>query len=111
MTHKNHLPNPYGCEKLDLSLVSIPAAHKEWFARDILAAHWDKTYNLTNNSCYRWTRMYLKSGFIAERGTPLIFSSDNKKDLKVMVQQGYYDTRNSEFIKKAQELSKTSYHR
>ena len=37
MYAKNQLPNPYGRQSVDLSGIHIPAAHKEWFARDILS--------------------------------------------------------------------------
>jgi hypothetical protein len=110
MSDKNTLPNPYGREKLDLSSVSISAANKEWFARDVqaknhTATHWDQTYNLTNHTCSRWARMYMKNGFIAETGRPHVFGTADKKELKVMIEQGHYDTRTSEFNKKAQDLS------
>jgi hypothetical protein len=98
MSCKNILPNPYGRERLDLSLVFIPAANIEWFARDVMAekhsaAHWEKTYNLKPDTCSRWARMYVKNGFIAERGRPRKFSVADKKELKAMVDQRDYDTR------------------
>jgi len=55
MYAKNQLPNRYGRKNVDLSGIHIPAAHKEWFARDFLArnhtgVHWDTTYNLPKNT-------------------------------------------------------------
>ena len=47
----------------------------------------------------------MKSGFIAENGRPHVFGKADKKKLKVMIDQVHYDTRTSEFNKKAQDLS------
>ena len=110
MSYKNTLPNPYGREKLDLSNAFIPAANKEWFARDILAknhtgVYWDKMYNLAPDSSSRWSRLYKTNGFISEPGRPPIFHTKDKNELKVMVQRGDYDTRTVDFNLKAQELA------
>ena len=84
MYAKNQLPNPYGRQSVDLSGIHIPAAHKEWFARDVLArnhtgVHWDTTYNLPKNTTAGWSRIYKSTGHILEPGRPAVFAEKEKR--------------------------------
>ena len=85
MYPKNHLPDPCGGETVvDLSVIYIPAASKEWFARDILAknigVHWDNVYNLHKNITAGWSMIFKSVGHILEPGRPALFSEKEKKN-------------------------------
>ena len=67
--------------------------------------HWDRTYNFPRNTCVGWKRIYEEKGFILEPRRPPIFSENDKKELKIMIEHNEYDARtSSSFNEKAQEL-------